>query len=385
MVITPDEIRRKAARSYHPLLQAWLRGEAFVPLTFSVGKLPGDFNALRTAVQVLQAQAKEGEGGRGYRLIWRTQQKRALGTQTLPTRVVFETFEDVLYLIGKEEEFARFQHDVQLIRQQVPQLENWMQRSPRKVIEHSGNWSDLLAVCRYFREHPRPGLYIRELPIAVHTKFVEQHAGILRELLDAILPPEAITADTSTFLSRFGLRERAACVRVRFLDRQLERRYHLPLSDISTPYRQLAGLDLGGDQRCLITENEMVFLTLPSLPDTFALWGGGFRVNSLADIPWLCDCPIAYWGDLDAQGFQILSQLRALFPQVISLMMDSATLETHADFCVQGTPCPVGFLPYITPEEQALFQHLARTQQRLEQERISHTYALARIHEFLEA
>src|SRR5512135_2311130 len=103
MVITPDEIRRKAARSYFPLLQAWLRGEAFVPLTFSVGKLPGDFNALRTAVQVLQTRAKEGEGGRGYRLIWRTQQKRALGTQTLPTRVVFETFEDVLYLIGKEE------------------------------------------------------------------------------------------------------------------------------------------------------------------------------------------------------------------------------------------------------------------------------------------
>src|SRR5262249_1385055 len=56
----------------------------------------------------------------------------------------------------------------------------------------------------YFVEHPRPQCYIRELPVRVHTKFVEQHAGILRELLEFLLPPEAIQPDAKTFTQRFG-------------------------------------------------------------------------------------------------------------------------------------------------------------------------------------
>ena len=83
----------------------------------------------------------------------------------------------------------------------------------------------------------------------------------------------------------------------------------------------------------------MTFLTLPALPNTFALHGGGFKVSGLAAMPWLKECPLIYWGDLDAQGFQILSQLRAIFPHVAALMMNEATLQTFSDFCVAGMPC----------------------------------------------
>lgn len=34
-----------------------------------------------------------------------------------------------------------------------------------------------------------------------------------------------------------------------------------------------------------------------------------------------------YWGDLDAQGFEILSQFRGYFPQAQSLLMDSETFN----------------------------------------------------------
>ncbi|QBD83792.1 hypothetical protein EPA93_45535 [Ktedonosporobacter rubrisoli] len=47
-------------------------------------------------------------------------------------------------------------------------------------MDYHGDWSDLIAVCDYFLEHPRPACYIREIPVAVHTKFIEQHSGILR-------------------------------------------------------------------------------------------------------------------------------------------------------------------------------------------------------------
>jgi hypothetical protein len=237
----------------------------------------------------------------------------------------------------------------------------------------------LLTVCRYFLEHPRPGLYIRELPLSVHTKYVEEHIGILRELLEQLLPAETIVPDASTFQQRFGLREEESLIHARFLDDQLEKRYGIPLSELCTPRSQFARLNLRV-QHCIITENKMTFLTLPALPDTFALHGGGFKVSCLAAIPWLRECPLIYWGDLDAQGFQILSQLRAIFPHVVSLMMNEATLQTFSSFCVAGMPCSVRQLPYLTPEEHTLFLRLTEGNIRLEQERISHGYALEQIY-----
>ncbi len=380
-MITLEEIKQKAQRSYVAFLQSWIQGESYIPLTFPVGKLPTDFVPLRAAVQQLQAQSKA-VLGYGYVIEWQQQQKRSLRTQTLPTRIILETATDFLRLIDKESEFLRFQQDVALIREQVPQLEAWMLHFPKKVIEYHSDWSDLLAVCRYFLEHPGPGLYIRELPISVHTKYVEEHTGILRELLEQLLPAEAVVSNALTFQQRFGLREEEPLIHARFLDDQLEKRYGIPLNELCTPRSQFARLDLR-TQRCIITENKMTFLTLPALPGTFALHGGGFKVSGLAAIPWLKECPLIYWGDLDAQGFQILSQLRAIFPHVASLMMNEVTLQTFADFCVAGMACSARQLPYLTPEEHALFLRLSGENIRLEQERISHVYALEQIYQAL--
>jgi len=377
-VISPAEIKLKAERQYLPFLQAWVRGEAFVPLSWPAGRPAADFAGLRAQVQLLQSGEKTAQNA-GYRLEWQVQQTRALGTQTLPVRVWLDTPEDLLHLLEKEDEFARLRQDVTLILTRLPQLGQWVERFPRKVLEHHASWPGLLAVCEYFLAHPRPALYLRELPINVHTKFIEQRQGIVRELLERLLPAEAISEDTPTFQQRFGLREEEPMVQLRFLDDQLQQRYGLPLSELCVPCSQLAGLDFS-DQVCLITENKMTFLTLPGLPAAFAILGGGFKVSSLAPVSWLRSCPIIYWGDLDAQGFQILSQLRSIFPHVTSLMMDRETYAAFAEFCVIGTPCQVRHLPYLTAEEHELFVHLAETEQRLEQERISYAYALQHIH-----
>jgi hypothetical protein len=372
-MITLAEIYLKAGRSYLPFLQSWLRGEAYLPLRFSVGKLPDDFPQLRSVVQQLQNYAKS-QRGYGYDLKMRQQQTRLLGSQTLPVAVVFGTAEDFLRFVDKWVEFQHFQQDVTLVREQLPQLADWMEQYPKKVIAQHGYWPGLLTVCCYLLENPLPELYIRELPINLHTKFIEEHMGILRELLDILLPPEAIIPNALTFEQRFGLRTGEAWVLVRFLDDQLHMRYGLPLDVLSTPCSQFAQLDFRR-QRCLITENKMTFLTLPRLSETFALLGGGFGVSMIAAVPWLNECPMIYWGDLDAQGFQILSQLRSLFPHVVSLMMDEQTFKTFSPFHVEGTPCIVRQLPHLIPEEHMLFLHLSERTLRLEQEHISHDYA----------
>jgi hypothetical protein len=377
-MITPGDIRQKAARLYLPFLRAWLQAETFFPLVFPVGKLPADYLELRKWARGLQAQSKE-QGGCGYTIEYQAQQKRFSGTQTLPVRILIETEQDFLRLVEKEAEFDRFRQDVMLMREQLPQLEAWMERYPQRVIEQHDDWTGLLAVCRYFLEHPRPRLYIRELPISVHTKFIEQHRGILRELLEQILPAESVTQEAETFEQRFGLREKEPPVRMRLLGGQLARRYGLPIDELSIPASQFAALELLRGQCCIVTENEMTFLTLPRQRDTFALFGGGFMVHNLARVPWLAECPICYWGDLDAQGFQILSSLRALFPHVSSLMMDRATFSAFADYCVAGTPCSIRHLPNLTPEEHDLFVYLAEHSLRLEQERIGYSYAMEQL------
>jgi hypothetical protein len=108
--------------------------------------------------------------------------------------------------------------------------------------------------------------------------------------------------------------------------------------------------------------------------NSFAIFGSGYGVRTLKSIPWLSTCPILYWGDLDIDGFKILGQLRADFPQVISIMMDWATFETFRDFAVPVGEAIAEPLPQLTPDETTLYEHLAQCQQRLEQERIHQAY-----------
>lgn len=67
----------------------------------------------------------------------------------------------------------------------------------------------------YFSQTPQPNLYIRELPIMVHTKFVEQHKDILKELLD-ILISDYVKKDEKRFEARYNLKYDEELIRIRF-------------------------------------------------------------------------------------------------------------------------------------------------------------------------
>lgn len=376
-MITPLEIEAKSRHKYPAFLGAWLRGEAFTPLALPVGKLPEGYLELRDAVNRLLEGEKRGRGA-GYRVESETRQTRVHGPQTLPVRVVIDAPEDLLALAGKRVEFESFQRDVALIRRQQPALEAWLEANALRVIEHHGVWPELLRVCAYFQANPRPDQYVRALPIGVHTKFIESHTGILRRLLDALLPPEVVCADESSFERRFGLREDEPLVRFRLLDPALQHRFGLNLHDVSAPVSEFVNLEWRG-VHCVIVENKKTFLTLPPLPDTIGVFGGGFGVEILRAASWLRDCPILYWGDLDAHGFEILSKLRSSFPQAVSVMMDAATLERFQAFIVAGTPSATRSLPHLTPSEHAVLTRLARDGERLEQERLDHAYVLEQL------
>lgn len=99
------------------------------------------------------------------------------------------------------------------------------------------------------------------------------------------------------------------------------------------------------------------------------VWGHGFGVDVLKDVAWLKSKKIFYWGDLDAQEFQILSEIRTHFPQVESFLMDRETFDRFY-FEGIGTETNVEKVMCLTPEEKELFDFLRSGNYRLEQEKI---------------
>lgn len=375
-MINPTQICQKADRFYADFLKSIVIGEDFFPIEFAVGSLPKEYLVLSKEVNLLIDRSKQ-QIGYGYTLDLETRRMQKHGSQSLPKRISIDTELDYLKLIKKEKEVLKFRIDIKLIRTKVPELEQWICLYPLKVIEYSDRWDGLLKVCQYFQHTPRPNLYVRELPIQVHTKFVEQNQKILRSLLESILPIEQLgSADGDKepiFEKRFSLKYREPLIRFRLLDRTLKTKYGFPANDFSVPVSEFNRLSLER-HHCLIAENLMNFLTLPDLENSFAIFGSGYAVQSLKFTEWLSRCPIFYWGDLDADGFKILSQLRSYFPRVISVMMDAKTFEIFQEFSVPVPEVNLENLQHLTSEEANLYNYLVTHQRRLEQERIRQDY-----------
>ena len=109
---------------------------------------------------------------------------------------------------------------------------------------------------------------------------------------------------------------------------------------------------------------------MPPRPRTLGLGALGRAVSELRYVRWLATTPIIYWGDLDIEGFVILSSLRAEFPHVQSLLMDEATLTRHQSLAVPGTGRQLARPPHLTFTELLAFDRCLKENIRIEQERI---------------
>jgi hypothetical protein len=230
-------------------------------------------------------------------------------------------------------------------------------------------------VCHYFKHNPKPNLYIRELPVQVHTKFIENNKGILKELLD-ILIDEHANKNEPNFEERFNLKYAEPLVRFRILDRSISRQYFSGIDDLSIPVSQFEQLELPV-KRIFVVENKTnlltIGLTFPELDKTIVIFGSGYKIENLKNVKWFKNTDLFYWGDLDIQGFEILSQFRHYFPSVQSILMDKATFKHFEKERVDGKENK-NSAPNLTDKEQELYELLKTNNWRLEQEKISLEY-----------
>lgn len=384
------ELKAQLARLWErgELLQEAVTGNTRFPLRLSL-KSPSSsditdrFDAVRTWAAELAAA--------GFlRIEWQEVRHRVQGAQKLPASAWVETMEDALIWLGKRREWDRFSAQVLATRQTHPALLPWLQKRPLQALELSAEWPRLLAVVAWLVEHPRPGIYLRQVDLpGVHSKFIEAHRGVLSELLDLALPPDAVDISktgVSQFAARYGFLGKLTRIRFRVLDPAIQLVPGSVCPDVTLDADSFSRVAFAV-KRVFITENETNFLAFPQVRDAIVIFGAGYGWEALARSRWLKNCPIHYWGDIDTHGFGILDQLRGYFAHVDSFLMDRATLDAHAPvWGYEDKPLLVD-LHRLAPEERALYDDLRgnriRAKLRLEQEHIGFHWLGHRLQQLL--
>lgn len=372
-MITSAEIKKKASRKYTDYLRDVAAGKTFQPIEIPCDKKASDTIAeYQKEFNDIRSLSKEVKGY-GYTIDWKTVKTKMLGTQGLPSKIKFETAEDFERFLQKVKEVNVFKKNVALINGKFPELQCWIEKYPLKVIENSEYWSDILKILNYFSKNPQPQLYIRELPIEVHTKFIEQHKAVIGELLDIVIK-EYINTNEKEFEKRYNLRYDESMVRMRILDGTLAAEFFSGLDDITIPVSKFLRLQIP-ISKAYIVENKVNFLTFPLVANSIVIWGRGYGIASIKESELLKSSELIYWGDLDAQGFEILSQFRSYFAQVKSLLMDKTTFDKYFENDL-GTPSKVNVELNLTTEEKNLYQYIKANNYRLEQEKIPQSYVI---------
>lgn len=385
-MITPQEIKKKAERKYVSCLQSIIETKPFEKVVIRGDKsyTKSSLPEFENEIQLIISQSKEKKSF-GYTLEFQRVKTKGLGTQDLPTSIFFESEIDFLKFLGKEKEVELFNESVNKILESFPELKEWMIKNPLKVIANQTEWEGILKVCEYFKINPKPNLYIRELPIKVHTKFLERSQGVIRELLDILISGH-VNIDEKLFEKRFNLKYTEPQIRFKVLDKEIAQKFFSGIDDLAISVSQFETLNLP-IKKVLVVENKTTLyttLTLPIMNDIIAIFGGGYGVLNLKNVEWFNSLELYYWGDIDVQGFEILSQFRSYFPQTQSVLMDKLTFDKFFEDD-KGTISNISTKLNLTNKEQELYDKLKKNNWRLEQEKIPYDYVNGYIDSFIQS
>lgn len=231
----------------------------------------------------------------------------------------------------------------------------------------------VLNLVTWLRAHPTLGEWTtRQLPVpGMHTKWLTPGR---ESLVRSLLGPEVLD----------GTRPRLSVVHLTYVDPTY----------LATGGRRHDAWTTGDSHELayrprtvLVVENRDCRLWFEPFAEAVVVEGSGkAAAASLAQIDWLVGAEhLVYWGDIDADGFAILNNLRAELGSrgvtVRSLLMDTPTLERYVHLGVDrdkhgnALGPSIQRLPHLTPEEADCYARIATSGdvpvRRIEQERIN--------------
>jgi hypothetical protein len=346
-------------------------GDVAWPHSFPLGRVKSVDLESRFA-EVTQEVAAWRTWATQHSLLIRTEPRRVAGTeQTLPTHVQIPDIDRAAKIVGGSwpERLTRSRRRAASLLARFPDLER-----AGKVLRATDDYSDidfalLLDAADWFAttdSAARAQLTPRQVPVVgLHAKWLTTRQALVAELAGieglGLLPahPARIhfTYLDPAHLAGGGRRHDSASV-----------------GDVVVlPY---------APQVVLISENKDTAVGFPPVPGGVAVEGSGRGASTHASFEWLFEVPVvAYWGDMDVDGLEILNEFRAAGLVTTSLLMNLAAYDEWERF---GTnvdahgrdlgPRTPRLVEDLTRDEAELYAALASPEwsrfRRIEQERI---------------
>lgn len=302
-----------------------------------------------------------------YTLRWANVVCGHFGKQRLPTHVDVMRPLDGLLLLGLDKEKEIYDREHEKILADCPALSAWHTKYFHRI-QKEMMYPACLSIAGAFLEGKGESRYKREIAASgVDTKFIERHGFLIRTLWNALFPDSPAQSIDDLAAALFWKEETVGNVYVRFLDPAY--------SFYGTRQCFMSADDLASFQppvtRVFVVENKVNGFTFPGVPKSLILAGAGYGILEAArQSKWLQEAQVYYWGDMDSDGFYILSKLREILPQTRSFLMDWETAEGAMDQAVPDEGRQDAVPRYLTVSEKMTWKRLKEEGLRIEQERI---------------
>ena len=301
---------------------------------------------------------------------------KRLGMQTLPISIKINTIEEYCDIMDKVEVYERFIILYQKVIGKYPLLKEMIYKKPMLILEYTNEWDKLFLIIDYLVDKKAPNIYIRELVLdGIDTKFIESYKKIIDIFVSEIKGVESLKSiGEYEFEKKYNFKYPQSQVRFRILDDALK---IAGLDDLTLNIDDFKNLKIECE-KVFIVENKITFLSFPRCTNSIVIFGSGYSIGKLKDTTWLQDKKIYYWGDIDIDGFAILSQVRGYFSQTRSLCMDIKTADRFQDMAVSYKNKKFPELEHLTKDEDELYKRLIFDYYgesiRIEQEKIPFDY-----------
>lgn len=384
MIYDVKEIEKKALKLYSSgeIFISFMQNKSLFPHTIklkkptqkilldNLGNILGEMNKLKNL---------------GLSLEYKEFDFKRMGLQNLPVSLIFMSEEEFLKYLKKSVEFELYKMAYTKSVKMFESLRELFLDKPNLLLQNLVIIDELLEVCSFLQKNPKPNLYIRELSIrGIDTKFIQKNRAVIDMFLQTILDDNSYDKSLERlsengFEKKYGFKFEEPLIRFRILDKSL---YICGLSDMSLPLSEFKKLQIES-KNIFIVENKITTLSFPNIPSSIVIFGKGYGVSILKNVSWMGDKNIFYWGDIDMDGFAILSQVKGYFPKTKSLMMNREVLETFKGMAISSTQKSYKNLEFLNDEERLLYERLHKDfykeNFRLEQEKIPFEYIISRV------
>lgn len=351
------------------------------PITKRISQPRIESSELAARIPEIRAwlQAWKDEEARTEGLTLATTKKSSAGLRfSVPSSITFASLEDYVAWIGSTQDYQVAGRRIGELTDLDARLFGMTRIWQGLAALSEPDFLSFLELLRWRRDNPDSHPPVRALAIpGLDTKWIEGHQMLVKAAFHLL---GALNPDGESALERLGF---DTCDRMTVWFRcgagiggmaALAPQFALRPSD-TTPSQ------VAGARRAIIVENQTSFEMLELGPRDIAIFGqGGQAPAALGLMPWLHEAldEILYWGDMDGEGYRILSRARAVLPELRSILMDAQAAHDHIEalsVSIDTDPRPVP--DRLNDTETSAYTLLAPAGRRIEQERIPRQQVVA--------